>query len=181
MFCTSSFAYTINNISNVFHLPDKTTLTPNVGPSFGGTNIYISGPCIEEGMTIICRFDNEHIVVGEVIDTVAVCISPMFGKIGPIVLEVSLDAGVTYASKATYTLGKIEYSMSGCHSHLVYFRISVLCVLFWQKSGHGRPKKMGEKFLRRGSRSLSLYQILSHTSSGYVCYLTTQQQANCYG
>ena len=86
-------------------------------------------------MAIRCRFDSEYLVVGVVTHAVAVCLSPMIGKIGSITLEVSLDNGLTYASQATYTLGKTGCSMPGLYFCLAKCQQRLLSCLVRYGSG----------------------------------------------
>ena len=55
------------------------SIGPRSGSQFGGTAIYISGPCFHENDTILCFFDGDYRTSGYYVsNTTAICVSPRF-------------------------------------------------------------------------------------------------------
>ena len=73
---------------------------------FGGTQVFISGPCFEESSDIVCEFDGFPINGALITDYSAICVAPTFYKVGRIPLTVSLDGGLTFNFEGTYTIRK---------------------------------------------------------------------------
>ncbi|XP_054773314.2 sushi domain-containing protein 2-like [Lytechinus pictus] len=86
----------------------KISLFPLVGSMFGGTQVFINGPCFNSTSQIVCDFDGIKTNGRLLSDKTAICISPTFYKVGRIPLLVSLDDGNNYLFKGTYTLSSVE-------------------------------------------------------------------------
>ena len=79
-------------------------ILPNVGTLLGGFPVRVSGPCFKS-RRVLCRF-NKTIVSGVVVTpNVAICVPPMFTRVGVVPLSVSVDGGDTYTSAVGLKLG----------------------------------------------------------------------------
>ena len=80
-------------------------LVPDQAPPLGGTYIYVYGPSFTR--TAHCRFD-KTVVKGKVDrkKTKALCVTPMFARVGVIPVSVSVDGGRTFSPAVDFHLGE---------------------------------------------------------------------------
>ena len=95
-----------------FVLTGGISLFPLVGSMLGGTQVLISGPCFNSTSQVVCDFDSMQTSGRLLSNQTALCVSPTFYKVGRIPLRVSLDGGVTFLFKGTFTIGKLLRSIN---------------------------------------------------------------------
>lgn len=86
------------------------SIGPRSGSQFGGTAIYVSGPCFDENDVISCFFgdDMESGIPGYYMsNTTAVCVSPMFETLGWKTLRVGIGMGqmIEYTGRSRFYAG----------------------------------------------------------------------------
>ena len=84
---------------------EETLLHPDQASPLGGTSISVYGPRFTR--TAHCRFDN-IVVMGKVsrTKTKALCVTPMFARVGVIPVSVSVDGGRTFSPAVDFRLGE---------------------------------------------------------------------------
>ncbi|XP_071814712.1 sushi domain-containing protein 2-like [Apostichopus japonicus] len=79
-------------------------LSPSSGVMLGGTIVSIIGPCFDmETSNVVCRFGTQTVNGTVTSDSLAECATPVCLRVGPIVVEISLDGGVNFDFHGTFS------------------------------------------------------------------------------
>ena len=103
-FTTFSFFYSLLLFVGIL------TLSPRSGIELGGNKVFISGPCYSSEQDIVCRFN--HVTETRCVYIsllLAYCITPILRTHGQIVIELSLDGGLTYNYTGIYRSSKFIF------------------------------------------------------------------------
>lgn len=86
------------------------SIGPRSGSQFGGTAIYVSGPCFDEEDTILCFFNDnrESGIAGYYVsNTTAICVSPRFETPGwkSLILGIRRGQTMEYSARSRFYAG----------------------------------------------------------------------------
>ncbi|XP_038073805.1 sushi domain-containing protein 2-like [Patiria miniata] len=76
---------------------------PVSGSMLGGDIVHISGPCLDESSTIVCRFADVEVPGQVVSNTTARCVSPLVFEVGRLPLKVSTNGGESFDFTGIFT------------------------------------------------------------------------------
>ena len=79
---------------------------PSVGSMFGGTQVFIGGPCFDMDQSIVCDFDGTRSDGVYFSSLIAMCVSPRVFTVGRVPLSVSYDGGNSFNLHAKLTIRK---------------------------------------------------------------------------
>ena len=87
--------------------PLNLVISPIAATCLGGTLVAIAGPCFEDNSNLTCKF-GDVITQGVVASPLtSYCVTPMLYQFGRMMLQVSLDGGVSYPYDANFTLREL--------------------------------------------------------------------------
>ncbi|XP_038073810.1 sushi domain-containing protein 2-like isoform X2 [Patiria miniata] len=76
---------------------------PVSGSMLGGDIVHISGPCLDESSTIVCRFADAEVPGQLVSNTTARCVSPLVFEVGRLPLKMSANGGESFNFTGIFT------------------------------------------------------------------------------
>ncbi|XP_038073405.1 sushi domain-containing protein 2-like [Patiria miniata] len=76
---------------------------PISGSMLGGDIVLISGPCLDESSTIVCRFADVEVPGQVVSNTTARCVSPLVFEVGRLPLRMSTNGGNSFNFTGIFT------------------------------------------------------------------------------
>ena len=79
---------------------------------FGGTQVFISGPCFNSSLSIVCDFDGTRSEGVYLSSFIAMCVSPRFFTVGRIPLSVSHDGGSSFDFQGEFTICEFRAMLS---------------------------------------------------------------------
>lgn len=102
---------------NILHLAELKISPSEVG-MLGGDILAVSGPCFEYTHDIYCRIDGTILQAryNLALDPFTVqCATPAFMRLGPVIVELSFDGGITFENNVTVAIGMFINCMLLCH------------------------------------------------------------------
>ena len=100
---------------------DPLKLSPRRASLLGGSPITVSGPCFTR---LSCRFDNTVVTGNNISPKKAICVAPMFVRVGVIPVSVSVNGGFTFMPAGDINVGRTAHSLEWrfvlqqCHSKI---------------------------------------------------------------
>lgn len=94
-------------------------VSPRSGIMLGGDNLIISGPCYKPTDHIVCKFPDGRANNGSYISNIrASCTVPMLFVTGKLEITMSLNGGISFDFKGSFTTG--DFNVLYQYFHIKY-------------------------------------------------------------